>query len=122
MEGSWKHPVTEAEVSRIDAEIDRQGYTVLKNYVSEQELKPARDLALSAVKAAGEYVCFTRCQAFAAQCSPNCRDPTRFKCCRRLYKLGTETIAPNVRSIKYLDAFRAFRFTHSSRFTMIRMS
>ena len=82
MAGNWSRPVTELEAARVAADIDRQGYGVLSNYVSEEELAAAHALALAAVEAAGgEYFCFMGPDALAGtvravqRCWVGCIEP-----------------------------------------------
>jgi len=108
MTGNWSRPVTELEAARVAADIDRQGYGVLSNYVSEEELAAAHALALAAVEAAGgEYFCFMGPDALAGTVLGELPRSDAFKnVCRRLYELGTGKTAPEV---SFYQIFRCLR-------------
>jgi hypothetical protein len=119
METSWKRSITASEVARIAADIDRRGYGVLSNYISEQELELARALALSAVDASGgEYACFTGAEALEGTVLANLSRSAAFKSlCQQLYELGTGKTAPEV---NFYQIFRCLKGAtgqrHSYRF------
>jgi hypothetical protein len=119
MAGSWSCSFADSEATRIATDIDRQGYGVLSNHVSEEELKPARALALAAVEASGgEYVCFTGPDALAGTVLGELPQSPAFKnLCRQLYERGTGEAAPEV---SFYQIFRCLKGTtgqnHSYRF------
>ena len=119
MEGSWRHSITASEVARIAADIDRRGYGVLSNYISEEELEPARALAFSAVDASGgEYVCFTGPEDLAGTVLSDLPRSAAFKSlCQQLYELGTGETAPEA---SFYQIFRCLKGAtgqrHSYRF------
>jgi hypothetical protein len=98
MDAGWRCSVTDAEVNRIAADIDRQGYGALADYISEEELEPLRNIAQTAVRESrGEYVHFTGLDAFAGTVLTDLSASAQFKgLCQRLYRLGTAETAPEV--------------------------
>jgi hypothetical protein len=91
--------LTDEEVVRIVAEIDRQGYGTIVNFISEAELQPLCTIAQAAVRTSGgEYVHFTDFTAFPDTVLDELSRSVSFKdLCQRLYKQGTsETVAPEV--------------------------
>jgi hypothetical protein len=119
MEVSWRHSIGDVEAARLARDIDQQGYGVLRNYVSERELEPARALATAAVDTArGEYVCFTGPDALAGTVLSELPQSPGFRnLCQRLYELGTGHNAPEV---EFYQIFRCLQGTtglrHSNRF------
>lgn len=119
MERGWNRSVTDSEAARIAADINRLGYGILSNYVSEEELESARTLALAAVEASGgEYVCFTGPEALAGTVLSELPQSAAFKdLCRRLYEQGTGETAPEV---SFYQIFRCLKGatgqSHSYRF------
>ena len=119
MGGSWKRRITDAEVARIVADINRHGYGTLSNYVQEEELEPVRAIAHAAVRVSGgEYVCFTGPDALAGTVLGQLPQSAAFKdLCRRLYELGANETAPEV---DFYQIFRCLQGTtgqsHSYRF------
>lgn len=110
MNGGWYRSITDAEAARIVADIDRQGYGALNNYVSEEELEPVRAMAYAAVReSGGEYVCFTGPDALAGTVLGELPQSAAFKdLCRRVYELGTGETAPEV------DFYQIFRCLQGS--------
>jgi hypothetical protein len=98
MNGTWNQSITEVEAERIVADINRQGYGILKNYVAEEELAPAQSIAHAAVEAhGGEYACFTGTEGLAGTVLSELPQSAAFQeLCRRLYELGTGKTAPKV--------------------------
>lgn len=90
--------IEDTEAIRLAHEIDRQGYGVLTNYVSEVELEPARAFAVAAVNASGgESVWFVGPDALAGTLlSELPRSPAFRSLCQRLYEVGTGKAAPEV--------------------------
>jgi hypothetical protein len=119
MNGGWNRSIADPEAARIVADIDRQGYGTLSDYVSEQELEVVRAIAHAAVRASGgEYVCFTGPDALAGTVLSELPQSASFRnLCRRLYELGTGEIAPEV---DFYQIFRCLQGTtglgHSYRF------
>jgi hypothetical protein len=119
MQTGWRYHLDDTEAARLAQDIDQQGYGVLRNYVSEDELEPARTLAASAVTdAGGEYVCFTGYDALAGTVlSELPQSPAFTNLCQRLYELGTGHSAPKV---QFYQIFRCLQGTtgqrHSYRF------
>ena len=94
----WQEVISDAEAERIAADISRQGYGVLGQFASEQELERVRALIRASVDAAhGEYVDFRGPAALAGTILGDLPNSTAFKdLCRRLYELGTGRAAPEV--------------------------
>ena len=89
----------DVEATRLAADIDRQGYGVICNYVTGTELEAVRARAVAALKAAGcEYVGFNGADAaFAGTILAELPRSEAFKkLCRRLYERGTGKTAPDV--------------------------
>jgi len=103
----------------VAADIDRQGYGVLSDYISEEELLAARALALAAVEASGgEYFCFMGPDALAGTVLSELPRSDTFKnVCQRLYELSTGKTAPE---ISFYQIFRCLKGAtgqgHSNRF------
>ncbi len=98
MRDGWRGSITDDEAMHIAADIDRQGYGALVNYVSEEELQPLCAIARDAVETSGgEYVHFTGLEAFAGTVLNELAQSASFKdLCRRLYTSGTSQTAPEV--------------------------
>lgn len=94
----WQKSFSDADVVRIAADMSRQGYAVLGQFVSEQELEPVRALIHASVSAAhGEYVDFRGPDALEGTILSALPEAASFKdLCRRLYELGTGRAAPEV--------------------------
>ena len=113
------YAVAEAVAVRIASDIDRLGFGVLRNYVSGEDLEPARALAVAAVETAGgEYVCFRDTYALAGTVLAELPKSDGFKdVCRRLYEIGTGEPAPEV---EFYQIFRCLKGitgqSHSNRF------
>lgn len=57
MNGNWKRAITDDEISRIAQNMDRDGYDVIEDYLSSEEMAPLREFAEAKVReAGGEYV------------------------------------------------------------------
>jgi hypothetical protein len=63
---SWNEPISEIEMIRLSQEIDRDGYGVIQNFLSENEIGPLREFAEATVQASGgEYIGLTNPKALA---------------------------------------------------------
>ena len=117
--GNWSRLVTASEAARVVADINRQGYGTISNYVSEAELEAVRALVRDAVeRSGGEYVCFTGPDRLAGTVLSELPKSTAFKdVCRRLYELGTGRTAPEVSFYQILRCLiGATGQSHSNRF------
>lgn len=98
MQRRWDEVTTDDDAARIAAEIDRQGYGMLTDYVSPSELEPIQAVAHAAVKASGgEYTGYTGAQAFTGTMLGELPQFPAFQTlCARLYELGSGQAAPKV--------------------------
>lgn len=110
MKWNWNCRIPDEEVARIAADMNREGYGILSNYVEEEELKPLRSIANAAVRmSGGEYVCFTGPDALAGTVLSQLPQSTAFKdLCRRLYELAVSETAPEV------EFYQIFRCLHGA--------
>ena len=119
MKAARSYAVSDAVVARIASDMDELGFGVLPNYISSQDLEPARALAVDAVRAAGdEYVCFRNADALAGTVLGELPESDEFKeICRRLYECGNDATAPEV---KFYQIYRCLKGAtgqrHSNRF------
>ena len=108
MQKARSYAVSDAVVARVASEIDELGFGTLPNYISTQDLGPARALAINAVEAAGnEYVCFKSADALAGTILGELPNLDEFKdICRRIYEHGTGEVAPEV---KFYQIYRCLK-------------
>jgi hypothetical protein len=108
MPGSWVRPITDVEAARLAADIARQGYGTLRNYVSEAELKPIRDIARATIRAAGEeYSLRAGPDPVAGTVLSELPHSAAFKdISRRLFELGSGDTAPEVNFYQTLRCLR----------------
>ena len=108
MNGNWRHPITDAEVTRIVVDINHQGYGALSDYVPEEELEPILAIAQTAVRVSGgEYVCFTGPDDLSGTVLGELPKSDTFKdLCRRLYELGVGAAAPDMDFYQILRCLR----------------
>jgi hypothetical protein len=108
MHAGWRRPFTDAEVRRLAADIDRQGYGALAGYVAEEELKQLRDIAETAVREArGEYALFTGLESLVGTVLAELPRSDSFrKLCGGLYELATAQSSPPV---EFYSIFRCLQ-------------
>jgi hypothetical protein len=98
LQGSWARSFSEQEAAVLVADMDRQGFGSLSNFLSLEELQPIRAFAEAAQIDAGRaYVLFKGNDAFAGTALGELPASVDFTAlCRRIYELGTGKKGPEV--------------------------
>jgi hypothetical protein len=115
----WQSCTDDSSIRRMASEIDRFGYTVIRDFVSPEDLAPVQRLAIEAVeKRNGEYAHFNGTDGLHGTVLEELARSDGFKdLCRRLYEATTGRPGPEV---KFYQVFRCLKGRtgqqHSARF------
>jgi hypothetical protein len=108
MHGNWKYPVSKDQVARIAADMDRQGFACVSDYLSENELEILRRLAYDAGHdPTGKYAKLQEMDTLAGTALAALPSSPQFRTlCQQLYEFGTGSTALETH---FYQVFRCLR-------------